>query len=80
MGCFRRDRQRLRRAESVYWRSTLPGDYNGDGAVNYQDLLILASSYGKASGQAGYDVRADYDGDGVVNYAELLLLAQNYGA
>jgi hypothetical protein len=47
--------------------------------VGYTDLLILASSYGKGSLQAGFDSRADLNGDGTVGYADLLILAANYG-
>jgi hypothetical protein len=41
-----------------------PGDANGDGYVDYDDLLILAASYGKNSTDAAYDARADFKADG----------------
>lgn len=60
-------------------KGSIAGDANGDGHVNYADLLLIASSYGRHSGDYGYDPRADLSGDGRVDYADLLLLATNYG-
>jgi hypothetical protein len=56
--------------------STLPGDTNGDGKVNFSDLLILAQNYRKTG--ASYS-QGDFTGDGTVGFADLLILAQNYG-
>jgi mannan endo-1,4-beta-mannosidase len=55
------------------------GDANGDGVIDYDDLLILAASYGKNSVDAGYDIRTDYNGDGEIDYSDLIILAANYG-
>ena len=52
----------------------LKGDVNGDGVVNIQDLVLVASSFGKT----GQDT-ADVNGDGVVNIADLVLVAGNLG-
>lgn len=52
-------------------------DLNGDGIVNFQDLLILAQHYGRTP--AAY-TDGDVNGDGTVTFADLLLLAQDYGA
>ena len=48
----------------------LKGDVNSDGIVNIQDLVLVASSFGK-TGQSA----ADINGDGVVNIADLVLVA-----
>jgi len=55
----------------------LPGDCNGDGRVNYKDLLILAVNYGRLVPPG--DPSADFNGDGRINYKDLGLLAVNYG-
>lgn len=55
--------------------NVLPGDVNRDGGVNFNDLLLLAQSYGSSNAPAD-----DLDGDGAVDFADLLVLAQNYGA
>jgi Carbohydrate binding module (family 6)/Fibronectin type III domain len=54
----------------------LAGDANGDGFVNFSDLLALAQNYSQllrsfASG--------DFNYDGQINFSDLLILAQNYG-
>ncbi len=53
----------------------LSGDLNGDGVVNCDDLAIVKASFGKRSGQAGFDSRADTNHDGVVNIVDLTTVA-----
>ena len=50
----------------------LQTDVNGDGVVNIQDLVLVASNFGE-TGQNPADVNAD----GVVNIADLVLVAGN---
>ncbi len=55
----------------------LAGDANRDGAVDFDDLLILASNYnttGKTFSQGNFN----YDGGGNVNFDDLLILAAKY--
>ena len=52
----------------------LEGDVNGEGVVNIQDLVLVASSFGETGENA-----ADINGDGVVNIADLVLVAGNLG-
>ena len=53
---------------------TLDGDINGDGSVNIQDLVLVASNLG----QTGENV-ADANGDGIVNIIDLVLVAGALG-
>jgi len=57
----------------------LEGDASGDNKINIQDFGKLAASYGKSSGQSGFDEDADFDRNGTVNIADFGLLAANYG-
>lgn len=58
----------------------IPGDANGDDRVNHLDLLKLILSYGKNSGNAGYDPDADLNDDGNVNRDDVIILWKNFGA
>ncbi|MFT3787648.1 MAG: dockerin type I repeat-containing protein [Tepidisphaeraceae bacterium] len=51
------------------------GDANGDGAVNFSDLLTLASKYTQ-TGRRFWE--GDFNYDGTVNFADLLILASHY--
>ena len=53
----------------------LTADINGDGVVNIQDLVLVASNFGKTGENA-----ADVNTDGVVNIADLVLVAGALGA
>lgn len=57
--------------------STWYGDANLDFVVNFDDLLILAQSYGSTGTVWS---TGDFNYDGVTNFDDLLKLAQNYGS
>jgi beta-glucanase (GH16 family) len=57
---------------------TTRGDTNLDGAVDFNDLLVLAQHYG-AIDTARWAL-GDFNGDSDVAFDDLLLMAQNYGA
>ena len=52
----------------------LVADVNGDGVVNIQDLVMVASSFDQTS-----ENNADVNGDGVVNIQDLVLVAAAFG-
>lgn len=54
----------------------LPGDADGDGKVDFADLVILARNYGRTSGVTWSD--GDFNGDGTVDFDDLVLLARHY--
>jgi hypothetical protein len=58
----------------------VPGDLNGDGAVGCDDLAIVKASFGKKTGQPGFDPRADVNGDGIVNILDLAFVSKQVPA
>ncbi|HET9802861.1 MAG TPA: dockerin type I domain-containing protein [Candidatus Acidoferrum sp.] len=52
------------------------GDLNGDRVVNCADIAIVKNSFGKRTGQPGFDARADVNHDGVVNIIDLSTVAR----
>ncbi len=54
---------------------SVPGDLNGDGAVNVLDLLGLLGAWGPCAPPCA----ADLDGDGDVGVTDLLVLLANWG-
>ncbi len=53
----------------------VPGDINGDNAIDDADLLQVLFAFG----QSGTNLPADLDGNGVVDDADLLLVLFNFG-
>jgi hypothetical protein len=57
-----------------------PADVNGDGVVNCVDLDLVKASFGKRTGQPGFDPRADINRDGIVNVLDLSAVAKQMPA
>ena len=47
------------------------GDVNSDGVVNCTDLALVRASFGRRTGQPGFDARADVTKDGLVDARDL---------
>ena len=62
-------------AASIY--TFLPGDANGDGTVDINDLNIVLNSM--RTGAAGTWADGDFNGDGVVDISDFNLLLSYYG-
>ena len=50
-------------------------DVNGDGTVNIQDLVLVASQFG----QSGEALKGDINGDGTVNILDLVIVSSHFG-
>ena len=55
------------------------GDANNDNCALLVDFSILASTFSKCSGDAGFDARADFDGSGCVVLLDFSLMTTNFG-
>ena len=56
------------------------GDVNGDGTVDCTDLGLLKDSFGKRSGQLGFNPQADFNDDGIVDLNDLVLVSRQLPA
>ena len=52
----------------------MPGDVNNDGLVDTLDYSLFRASYGKSTGDSGYNVGADFNNDGIVDGDDYSLL------
>jgi hypothetical protein len=59
-----------------FYRTATAGDADGDGVVNFNDLVHLAQNYNVATGKTWVD--GDFNGDGAVDFNDLVMMAQRY--
>jgi hypothetical protein len=57
----------------------LPGDVNGDGAVNAADITAVKAAMGSRTGQSNYNFNADVNRDGRIGKIDLAYTLQNQG-
>lgn len=58
----------------------LPGDANGDGLVDKNDIQAIGSQLGRSTSDDGYSFDADANRDGKINVMDLRIASQNLGA
>lgn len=58
----------------------LPGDLDGDGAVDGADEALLAPRYGTMQGEPGFAPAADATGDGAVDHRDLAVFGAAFGS
>jgi len=63
-------------AEAATHVPQMPGDVNGDGKINCADIALVKASFGKRTGQPGFNSSADVNHDGVVNVLDLAIVSQ----
>jgi hypothetical protein len=63
----------------VYYRTSLSGDVNEDGAVDVIDLSIVGMAYGKREGDPGYNPDADINKDKRVDMRDVAIITFYYG-
>ncbi|MEM2102915.1 MAG: dockerin type I domain-containing protein, partial [Candidatus Bathyarchaeia archaeon] len=57
---------------------TIPGDYNGDGAVNYTDTEVIRQAWQSREDQPYYNPNADFDMDGIINIKDVTIICINW--
>jgi hypothetical protein len=69
-------------ASDILLRTTLLGDSNLDGKVDFQDLVKIAQNYGQSVSTKtdAWWTDGDFNYDGVTDFADLVEVAQNYGS
>ena len=60
--------------------STLTGDFDGNGTVDFQDFLRFVGQFGKSSSDDGFDARMDLDGNGTVDFQDFLRFVAAFGS
>ncbi len=63
----------------VNFGTLLEGDANDDNCVQLVDFSILATTFGKCTGDPGFDARADFDLSGCVVLVDFSLQSANFG-
>ncbi|MCY9665675.1 cohesin domain-containing protein [Paenibacillus alginolyticus] len=66
----------LEAAIQVFNTKRITADVNGDGIISIGDLAIVAGTYGKQQGQAGWNEKADINHDGKVDIEDLAIVAR----
>ena len=59
--------------------TSLTGDFNGNGTVDFSDFLAFAAAFGKGEGQEGFDTKFDLNGNGSVDFPDFLTFASFFG-
>jgi hypothetical protein len=63
----------------IYYKTSLAGDVNNNGAVDVYDLSLVGISYGTFEGMSGYNADADINKDGIVDMRDLAIVTLYYG-
>jgi subtilisin family serine protease len=57
-----------------------PGDFDGDGRVQFSDFILFAGRYGMSRDDAGFEAKFDMDGSGRIGFEDFILFAGAYGS
>ncbi len=60
--------------------TTLTGDFDSSGEVDFTDFLLFVAQFGKSSSDDGFDARMDLDGNGTVEFPDFLLFVAAFGS
>ncbi len=65
---------------SGIFKVRLKGDVSQDCMVDIIDLATVGSTFGKVTGDPGWNTAADLNNDGSINIVDLVIVAGNFGA
>ncbi len=60
-------------------QATLKADFNGSGAVDFDDFFLFADAFGTRQGDAKFDAKFDLSGNGAVDFDDFFLFAADFG-
>ena len=67
-------------ANGHFSNMALEGDVNGDGSVNFNDLVAAAVAFGSTPDSPKWNLNADVNSDGIVNVIDLVIVMMNFGS
>ena len=59
--------------------SPIPGDFDGNNAVDITDFLLFVTAFGTSEGDAAFNEQMDLVRDGMINIADFLVFVENFG-
>jgi hypothetical protein len=66
-------------AWTVSIRSRVLSDFDGSGAVDFDDFFAFAAAFGKKQGEAGFDAKYDLSKNGTVDFEDFFIFADDFG-
>ena len=61
-------------------RPALPGDFDGNGKIDFSDFFAFADNFGLNADDATFNPLYDLTGDAVVNFNDFFVFADNFGS
>ncbi|OGG49123.1 MAG: hypothetical protein A3F84_26790 [Candidatus Handelsmanbacteria bacterium RIFCSPLOWO2_12_FULL_64_10] len=59
--------------------TVLAADFDGSGAVDFEDFFAFAAAFGKKQGDAGFDAKYDLSKNGVVDFDDFFAFVDQFG-
>jgi hypothetical protein len=58
---------------------TIGADFDGNGAVDFEDFFAFAAAFGKRRGDAGFDAKYDLSQNGAVDFDDFFMFVDQFG-
>ncbi len=59
---------------------TLPGDFNGDNAVTFDDFFLFIDRFGETTSSPSWDAQFDLDNSGSITFDDFFVFIDNFGS